>query len=255
MLTQFDRVNLSSGNERTRGWRFAAVGALAFFSLIPAASASVVGTISESPCTGAFTLGVTVGPTYINWLPDTGSNTAGCIAVGSGTTMTYNAGTPLAIGTQGTLMDLSSLAPAPSINDFMMFTIGGTTLDFVLTGLGPGSSNTICTGLAVGASCSANSVSPFILTNEGGTTTLVSLPASGTITNSGVTSNWAGAFSAVISDETAAQIQATIGSGGSITSTQGGNFTATIIPEPASMTLFGAGLIAIAMAARKRRKA
>ena len=49
-------------------------------------------------------------------------------------------------------------------------------------------------------------------------------------------------------------VQATIGLGGSITSTQGGNFTATILPEPASMTLIGAGLIAIAMV-RKRRKA
>jgi hypothetical protein len=179
--------------------------------------------------------------------------------VGSGN-LTYNSGTLLTVGTTGNILDLTLNPANPPVDDFMVFTIGSTTIDFKLLALGPGSANTNCSGLAIGGTCSVPllvGVSPFLLTYDGGSTTSVTLAASGQVTdNGGVSwSNWAGAFTTQISTATPAQIAAAITGGGSVTSTQSGSFTASTIPEPGSMTLLGAGLIAIAIAARKRRKA
>src|ERR1035437_9567536 len=201
MLTQFDRVNLSSGNERTRGWRFAAVGALAFFSLIPAASAGAVGSFNESSCSGG---GVTVGGTTIVWSPVGTVGGTGCINTGLGTLLTYSGGT-LGAGVTGNIMNLT--AGGGAVDQFMTFT--GTTLDFVLTSLGPGSPNLVCAGLAVGASCSAVPLSPFILTNTGGGNTGVSLTAVGTIVDGGVPSTWFGSFTTQLTQSPDA-VQSTI---------------------------------------------
>ena len=251
-------------NNSKRGLVFTAIGVLVCLSFISAASASVIGTLSENSatytgCNSTSGTGVTVTANTITWLPTlTGSSpAAGCMTSGSGTTLTYGSGTPLGTTAQGTIQDLTLNPSFPPVNDFMMFVIGSTTLDFELTSIGPGSSNNNCNSLTNGQTCSVAN-SPFVLEllNLG---TEVSLGASGLVTDNGGTtwSSWTGGFGTFISTETPAQIQSVFGTGGtgSITSTQQGNFNATIAPEPASMTLLGAGLIAIAMVARKRRKA
>jgi hypothetical protein len=225
-------------------WLFAAVAVLACLSLIPTASAAVAGTFNESSCSGG---GVTVTSTTITWTPSGTVGGTGCIDTGIGTDVTYSGGTLLS-GDPGNIEDLTM--GGGSVNDFMTFS--GTTLDFVLTALGPGSGNLNCTGLAVGSSCSIVAGSPFLLTNAGGGNTTVTLSAVGTILDGGVSSNWFGAFTTQL-NETPDQLQAAFIASGSISSAQSGQFTVTVLPEPASMTLLGAGLLAIAIAARKRR--
>jgi hypothetical protein len=109
---------------------------------------------------------------------------------------------------------------------------------------------------AVGNSCSivfAGIQSPFILTTTA-TGTSVTLLAHGTITDpaGGPISFWNGAFTTQITGQTPSQIRATVTApGGSISSTFSGEFN-VVVPEPMTMSLIGAGLIALA--AIKRRK-
>jgi hypothetical protein len=225
-------------------WLFAAVAVLACLSLIPTASAAAVGAFNESSCSGG---GVTVTATLISWSPGGTVSNSGCIDTGILTSLTYSGGT-LGSGVVGNIMNVPF--GGGSINDFMTFQ--GTTLDFVLTNVGPGVANTICTGLSMGASCSVTAGSPFILTALSGGDTTASLSVAGTITDGGVLSYWQGSFSTQL-NETADSIQSTFLANGTFSSAQSGQFNVSIVPEPASMTLLGAGLIAIALAARKRR--
>jgi hypothetical protein len=48
-------------------------------------------------------------------------------------------------------------------------------------------------------------------------------------------------------------IQTIIGQGGFVTSTQSAQFQVSTVPEPASFAMIGAGLIAFAFAAKKRK--
>ena len=128
----------------------------------------------------------------------------------------------------------------------------GSSLDFVLTGLGPGSSNTNCAGvIAVGESCAALG-SPFLLTYNGVNQTTVTLAANGTVTDGGVISTWSGAFSTQV-DLSAVAIQATEGAGGSIASTQSAEFNLTVTtPEPGTATMLLVGGVALLGIGRRR---
>jgi len=68
-------------NNSKRGLVFTAIGVLACLSFISVASASVLGTISESSCNGSTAPGVTVTWNTITWLPPA-SGTTGCIVAG-----------------------------------------------------------------------------------------------------------------------------------------------------------------------------
>jgi hypothetical protein len=199
------------------------------------AYADAVGSLSVANCSGG---GVTITETTITWLPAGTVAGTGCINTGAGTNVTYSGGT-LSSGDTGNIMNLT--AGGGAVDQFMTFQ--GTTLDFVLTVLGPGSVNTNCTGLALGASCSAFVGSPFILTNLG-TSTIVSLSAGGTVTD-GAISDWFGAFSTQV-NATPAQLQSVLLGGGSVTSTQSGQFTVEggiePVPEPGSALLLIIGL-------------
>jgi len=221
--------------------------------LIMPASASVMGTlaIGSGPNT------VSVGVTSITW--------NGQFQVSGTTDLTYDdPSQSLPIGSDGNLVNLTTSTPLP-VNDFMTFT-AAPDLAFDLMGIGPGSSNTTCTGLALFASCSVFAGSPFVLTQES-TGTEIDLAAFGTATdNTSDVSAWFGQFSTTITSLkgfngviTPADIQSFFQSNptGLITSPYSGTFIATFtaIPEPSSllMSLIGGSLILFAMSRRQSK--
>jgi len=226
------------------GWRFAAVGIglLAFLSFIPTASATAMGAFNEANCGGG---GVTVSETQITWA--TVGPVSGCVITGLGTDVTYSGGTLLP-GVTGSILSLSSGGSTP-VDSFMTFQ--GTTLDFVLDGfVTPSTTNGLnCSSTTTGQTCVVFNGSPFLLTNLGSDTG-VSLTAFGTVTDGLVVTEWAGSFTTQL-NLTPGAIQTTENGGGSILSTESGQFNVT--PEPASWTMMAGGLIALAMAAKRRQ--
>jgi len=210
------------------------------------AMATAIGPLNVANCSGG---GVTVSATAITWSPNGTVAGTGCIDTGLGTNVTYSGGT-LGAGVAGNIKDLVVGGPSPT-DQFMTFT--GSSLDFVLTGLGPGSSNTTCSGLAVGASCSVFAGSPFLLTNLGGGNTAVGLSANGTITDGGVTSFWKGAFTTQLNLD-ASTIQSDILAGQSITSTHSGQFVVSAVPEPTTLSMLLCGGLALMGTKLRRRK-
>jgi len=207
------------------------VGILALVFTSAPAVASPFGPLNIANCSGG---SVTVSATAITWA------VGGCMQTGGGTSVVYNdtatTTATLGAGINGVILNL----PGGAAN-FMTFS-GISGLHFDLAGLGPGVANTTCAGLAIGSSCSPFSGSSFILTNTGGGTS-VTLSAFGNASDGfGSPVSWNGAFTKQIPNVTAASIQSTIAGGGSITNTYSGSFTATITPEPSSLTLMIIGL-------------
>jgi PEP-CTERM motif-containing protein len=219
--------------------------ALAIALFAPRVSAAPVGTLDVGICAGG---GVTVNATTIDWLLPVGGGN-GCTVTGTTTFVTYVGGGPLLPGTFGTIKDLPG--SGLPLSQFMTFA-GNPLLNYTLDGIGPGVANTACAALAIGQSCSVFAGSPFILTYLGGTNTTVSLSAFGRVFDAAGFSLWSGAFTSQFANLTPAQIQSIILAGGSITNTYSGTFTATTIPEPASLGLLGVGLLGVAARARKR---
>jgi hypothetical protein len=206
--------------------------------------ADAAGSLNVANCSGG---GVTLGATSITWLPSGTVLGTGCIATGAGTNLTYLGGL-LGPGVTGNIQNVTSGVP---IDQFMTFP--GTSLDFVLTFLGPGSSNTDCSSLTLGQSCSIAAGSPFVLTDLG-SSTIVGFSAGGTVADGGGISNWSGAFSTQV-NETALQIQSTILGGGTVTSTQSAQFSVQSVPEPSSLLLLAFGLCSSAGLIRRKRLA
>jgi hypothetical protein len=208
-----------------------AVAALAVMQ-VPA-KATAFGTLDIGVSSGG---GVTVTATTITFTPSTGG-----IVTTAGTDVTFGASaSSLLPGVTGNILSLTGVLP---VDNFMTFT-GATGLDFTLQGLGPGTTNTTCTGLSGGGSCSVITGSPFVLTSNGAGGSNVFLDAFGTVTDgTGVTSTWSGLFSQPISTLTPAQIQTEILTpGGSVSSPFSGDFTVTITPEPGTLSMLAIGL-------------
>ena len=229
------------------------VAMLAFATLPPSASASVVGHLVVGTCAAG---DVVVTATTINWQPDI-SGYVSCLQVGGGTSVT-------SVG-DGTLAAPPAYTGAATINDltiptsggeagFMSFIGGGVDMLFDLTGLGPGSTSLCSSTMINGDSCSAFAGSPFLLTkNNGGTS--VSLSANGTIADTaGPLSLWSGAFTTQIDGKSPLQIETIINTrGGSIQSSFSGEFDVSSTPEPVSLALIGGGLLALAVIKRRKR--
>jgi hypothetical protein len=238
-ITVFKRVGIRS---------LLALSMLACVSFVTPASASVMGILTEASCPGG---GVTVTLTTIIFSPNGTAPNTGCIDTGINTNLTFSGGT-LSPGAVGNILDLNSGNPFP-FDKFMTF--AGTSLDFVLTGLGPGVANTNCALTdAGGIDCSVVAGSPFVLSNAGTGNTGIKLKVFGTITDNGVTSNWNGSFTTQLT-QSAVSIQSTELGGGSIGSAQSAQFTATVasIPEPSSIFLGSLGIVMLLVGARFRK--
>jgi len=196
--------------------------------------------------------------------------------------LSYGVGSLIALPI-GTLGDIANASALP-LDDFITF--AGTPLDFTLTGLGPGSTNTDCADLANFQTCSiplgGGFISPVVLELQNGTT-VASLTVFGTVTDgTGVTSNWSGTLSASLTQDlnagnpvltnpvdpltgmeapTPGNIEAYFAAdpGGSITSPHEDTFSVVLpaaIPEPTTWSLMLGGLLTgVGAILRKRSKA
>jgi hypothetical protein len=225
--------------------KFYMLAGIALLGFSGTAMATAIGPLNVANCSGG---GVTVTATTITWSPVGTVGGTGCIDTGLGTNVTYSGGT-LGAGVAGNIKNLT--AGGGVTDQFMTFT--GSTLDFVLTSLGPGSGNTNCSGLAIGASCSVFAGSPFLLTNLGGGNTAVGLAANGSVTDGGVTTFWKGAFTTQLNLD-AATIQTDIENGGSISSTHSGQFVVSSVPEPTTLSMLLLGGVALLGTKFRRRK-
>jgi len=231
----------------------ACVLAVSLFSITPA-SAAVIGHLDVANCSGG---GVTVNATTIDFTLPAGGG-FGCIQTGTGTNVSYSGGTLLP-GVTGSILDLVS--GGGIVLDFMTF-VGNPNLHFDLTALGPGVNNTACAAVLDPnlPSCSVVAGSPFILAPTS-TGTSITLSASGIARDGTVpTSTFIGAFTTQIAGVTPASIAATIGGGGSVASTNSGDFTITlspVVPEPStvSMAMLGGVMVALFAARKKKSRA
>lgn len=212
------------------------LAAMGLFGISSSAMASVIGNLNEANCAGG---GVTVSATSIVWSPVGTVAGTGCINTGIGTNLTYSGGSLLP-GATGNIQNLT--AGGGVVDSFMTFQ--GTTLDFVLTGLGPGSADTNCALSAINPVCSVAPGSPFILTFISANVTEIGLGANGTVTDGGVTSTWFGSFTTQL-NLSGTSIQNTELNGGSISSTQSAQFTVSTVPEPGTVSMFLLGSLAL----------
>jgi len=186
-------------------------------------------------------------------------------------TFTYNSGS-LTVGTIGTIGTLSF--PLPDLN-FIGF--NGTPLNFTLTGVGPGDtldphncSNATSTGQSCSLLLPGNVVSPIVLTwSSGGTN--VGLHIFGTVTDGTQTATWQGDLTTSLTGALQPPLVSSFFSStshpqdvfayfnanpnGNITSSNQGTFSATMVPEPGtlSMGLGGLGMTLFGMWLRRRR--
>ena len=131
---------------------------------------------------------------------------------------------------------------------------GGDTgiLNFILTSLGPGNTNTDCST----SPCSVFLGSPVTLTGDASGTTAI-LPAFGTVTDASGTSNWVGRFSANFGGQSPLAVQNQFNTDKSIQTGFSGSFALTVIPnvpEPGTFAMLGSGLAFVGLGMLRRRR-
>ena len=189
--------------------------------------------------------------TTFDWAPPVGGGN-GCAVTNGGNTLTYFNGAAtvaLGVGAPGIVNDIPG-----SSTDFFAFP-SAPTLHFNLTQLGPGVANTVCSGLVIGQSCSPTAGSPLILTATA-IGTGVEIDASGTAGDASGSDTWMGSFTTEIAGVSAASVQATLASGGSVTSTWSGTFpiSPAKFPEPGSVSLLLTAMAGVGLVGFRHRR-
>lgn len=218
------------------------------FSL--SAQATPMGTLAIDSCAGQ----ATVTATTIDFDAGPGFDDQ-CVQAGSTTNVTSTFGSILP-GLLGTIADLVGPLPPGGVT-FLTFDPGGGDLEFILTSVGPGSTNTDCSIASDTMSCSLELspgvVSPFILLGNAINGTTATLNVAGTVSDGTGTSTWTGRFGANFAGSPL-ELQQQFEQNGQISSTYAGDIRLQIapIPEPGSMALMGFGLLGVAWLARRR---
>jgi PEP-CTERM motif-containing protein len=138
-------------------------------------------------------------------------------------------------------------------NPFILFAVH-PNLQFTAAFIGPGSGNTNCAAaFNIGDSCSPFAGSPLLLTKTA-TGTEVSFGIGGTATDGAGSSVWLGQLESPFTGQTPVQLQNMLLAGGSVTSSQSGDFIASAltVPEPTTISLVGIGLLVLGRGLRKR---
>jgi hypothetical protein len=185
--------------------------------------------------------------------------------------LTYDGGIPLPVGTTGTILNIGAVPP--SINNFMTF--APRPLNFILDGLGPGDlldPHDCHTAVTNGESCSLllpnGQVSPVVLTFDNNGTD-ATLNVFGRVTDDGglTFSNWSGHLGATLTANlnaitTPAGLNVpptpvnifnyfTANPGGAIVTSHSDTFVATPVPEPGTTMSMGLGLVLASLVTRR----
>ena len=180
----------------------------------------------------------------------------------------------LAPGASGTILNLNStLQPVggnkeTAITDvgWMVFPAAGSFpgARFDLEYISPGGFTSASCFLPVasalpGQTCTPFAGSPFNLTNLGSGSTVTGVLIGFSLQGDAINlttleeTDFSGSFSTQIDGHTLQDIIATITAGGTVSNSYSANFTATGVPEPGTISLFGAGLIGLGLLQRRRR--
>jgi hypothetical protein len=218
---------------------------------------------------GVIALGCFLAVSHLSATAITGTaNVTGNVVVNA-TSATFNAALTVPPGgmetgafaglTGGTYNTTTLTGVGPtSVAPFITFSGGVATpvifdLTTILAGFGS-AANCTATESTLGAECTPIG-SPFTLIQGKGNVTiaLTLLGNAFTGTSGSGTSSVVDAFTTqVVLPGTIGGILTTIGSGGSIDSSYSATLTATAVPEPASMLIFGMGLLGVGMVSRCR---
>jgi hypothetical protein len=212
--------------------------------------ATVVGTLNTG---GNGT--VTVTPMNITFTEN--DTSGGSTEVASGTTLTYAGSPALTIGNPIDINGGAAITPAELAMGVPITFPDQPDLSMTLYSFGPGSSNTNCSGLAIGQSCSpllgGGLISPIVLTDEAfGTTAQLSVDGIATDDGGKVVSDLNGLFSANIDGKDPEMLAAL----GTFTTTYSGQLTLSMstVPEPRTIILILCACILMGIVFMKRRK-
>ena len=212
--------------------------AIAWFG--SAASAAILGDLTVG---SAGTMTVTL--TSFSFGPDPSSTPPGPpwnAEVAAGTSLTFAGCASGVLGSAGCLSateaiqifsPLTSSTPVP-VTSYLTFA-AHPSLVYSLNSVGPGSSNTNCAAaVAVGDACSPGPGSPLLLTRSA-TGTTITFAVAGKASAAGPAglasgSDYVGQFTAMVAGQSLQQVQVVLAAGGSVTTSQSGEFVITAVP-------------------------
>ena len=266
--------------------RYVVLGGLACGVMLLLTSPLSATTLLQNGSVLIFNGNAQVGATFLNWLCNQpGAPTASCGSTSGNIAVASSTGTFAAFNGQfGYIKDISEAGqpiqnvPFATLANFITFVtalnvpLSNITLDLTEIPEGTDTPSATCTGAAASHCTPTNPA--FVNANNPGGLSAFNLDYNSTVNSTtasftflGIvhdnvagdspnTASFAGTFSEPISNTTPAQLLATIGSGGTVTAAYGqqGSLTITLIPEPVTLSLVGAGLLGFGVWGRRRRR-